>query len=115
MSTTLRRPPPEKKINSWVRPGVREMRASALRPVSALTRLDLPTLERPANAISTPRIGGNDAGVAAAATNCQSLANSRRPASISVRVKSPAGIEAQSIRTFGVVSGPAPGIHGFIG
>ena len=30
-----------------MRPGVCEMRASWLRPVSALIRLDLPTLERP--------------------------------------------------------------------
>src|SRR6185369_8483318 len=42
---------PSKKISSWVRPGVCEVRASALRPVSALIRLDLPTLERPAKAI----------------------------------------------------------------
>ena len=73
-------PPPVKKISSWVRPGVREVRASALRPVSALIRLDLPTLERPAKAISTPRIGGSEATELAAATKCQSPANSRRPA-----------------------------------
>ena len=48
-----------KKISSWVRPGVCEVRASALRPVSALIRLDLPTLERPAKAISMPCIGGS--------------------------------------------------------
>ena len=42
-----------------MRPGVCEVRASALRPVSALIRLDLPTLERPANATSTPAIGGS--------------------------------------------------------
>ena len=29
--------------------------------MSALIRLDLPTLERPANAISVPRIGGSEA------------------------------------------------------
>ena len=63
---------PVKKISSCVRPGVREVRASALRPVSALIRLDLPTLERPAKAISVPRIGGSDASEPAAATNCQS-------------------------------------------
>ena len=45
------RPPMSKKMSSCVRPGVCEVRARALRPVSALTRLDLPTLERPANAI----------------------------------------------------------------
>ena len=43
-----------KKLSSCVRPGVCEVRASVLRPVSALTRLDLPTLERPAKAISSP-------------------------------------------------------------
>ena len=48
-----------KKISSCVRPGVCEVRASARRPVSALIRLDLPTLERPAKAISMPRIGGS--------------------------------------------------------
>src|SRR6185437_435078 len=87
MSTTLRGPPPVKKINSWVRPGVREVRARFLRPVSALIRLDLPTLERPANAISTPRIGGSDTAEPAAAVNSQSPVNRRRPASISDAVK----------------------------
>src|ERR1700756_3118871 len=53
---------PPKKISSWVRPGVFEVRASARRPVRALIRLDLPTLERPANAISGPAIGGGDEG-----------------------------------------------------
>ena len=51
---------PVKNTSSWVRPGVFEVRASALRPVSALIRLDLPTLERPANAISMPRVLGSD-------------------------------------------------------
>src|SRR5215475_4434924 len=87
MSTRVRRPGPVKKITSWVRPGVCEVRASARRPVRALIRLDLPTLERPAKAISMPRIGGSAAAVPAAKTNCQSPANSLRPASISARVK----------------------------
>src|SRR5215213_5474167 len=77
----------EKKISSWVRPGVCEVRASALREVSALIRLDLPTLERPANAISTPRMGGSRSTVPTAALNCQSAANSFRPTSISDAVK----------------------------
>src|SRR4051812_28077635 len=51
-------------------------------------RLDLPTLDRPAHAISTPRIGGSTVGELAAATNCQSPANNLRPASISRWVKS---------------------------
>src|SRR5674476_1646089 len=86
MSTTLRVEPPVKKISSCVRPGVRDVRASALRLVSALTRLDLPTLERPAKAISTPRIGGSETYDEAAATKLHSPANRRRPSSISPRV-----------------------------
>src|SRR5438477_6649176 len=84
--STSRRPDlsgPWKKINSWVRPGVCEVRASALRPVSALIRLDLPTLERPANATSMPAIGGRVSIEGEAQTNCQSPANSFRPCSIS--------------------------------
>jgi hypothetical protein len=72
-----------KKTSSWVRPGVCDVRASARRPASALIRLDLPTLERPAKAISTPRIGGRASSPPPAAANCQSPANSLRPASIS--------------------------------
>src|SRR3954467_1385149 len=79
---------PVKKISSWVRPGVCEVRASALRPVSALMRLDLPTLERPAKAISVPRMGGSDSNELAAQMNSQSPANNLRPDSISALVKS---------------------------
>src|SRR6478672_3754982 len=86
MSTTLRLSPPLKKMSSCVRPGVREMRARFLRPVSALMRLDLPTLDRPAKAISTPRMEGSDTADPAAAIKRQSPANKRRPASISARV-----------------------------
>src|ERR1700751_3666757 len=71
------------KISSWVRPGVCEVRASIRRPVSALMRLDLPTLERPAKAISAPVVAGTAARESAAARNCQGVANSLRPASIS--------------------------------
>ena len=74
---------PSKKISSWVRPGVCEVRASALRPVSALIRLDLPTLERPAKATSMPAIGGSVSIEGEAQKNCQSPANSFRPCSIS--------------------------------
>ena len=45
-------------MSSCVRPGVCEVRASAWRPVSALTSDDLPTLERPAKAISGAPTGG---------------------------------------------------------
>src|SRR5206468_1047189 len=84
--STSRRPAlsgPSKKISSWVRPGVCEVRASALRPVSALIRLDLPTLERPANATSKPAIGGSVSIEGEAQTNFHSPAKSFRPASIS--------------------------------
>src|SRR5262245_19565352 len=86
MSTSVSLPGPAKKISSCVRPGVCEVRARALRPVSALIRLDLPTLERPANAISWPRIGGRTGSEPAAATNVHSPANSLRPDSISARL-----------------------------
>src|SRR5262249_36691001 len=78
-----------KKISSWVRPGVCEVRARLLRPVSALIREDLPTLERPAKAISRPAIGGRVSIEGEAQTNCQSPANSFRPASISFASMSP--------------------------
>src|SRR6478736_8780053 len=85
MSTRRSSPLPgtSKKISSWVRPGVCEVRASALRPVSALIRLDLPTLERPAKAISSPAIGGSVSVEGEAQMNCQSRVNSFRPVSIS--------------------------------
>src|ERR1039458_10016828 len=62
------------------------MRARFLRPVSALSRLDLPTLERPESAISVPRIGGSETAEPAAAAKPHSPANRCRPASISSRV-----------------------------
>src|SRR5712675_1625446 len=73
---------PSKKISSWVRPGVCEVRASALRPVRALIRLDLPTLERPAKATSMPAIGGSVSIEGEAQKNRQSPANNLRPCSI---------------------------------
>src|ERR1700722_2387358 len=53
------------------------MRARALRPVSALMRLDLPTLERPANAISGRSGDGIAPSSAAPATNSHGPANRR--------------------------------------
>src|SRR6478735_4091452 len=44
--------PTSKKLSSWVRPGVFDVRASALRFVSAFNSDDLPTFDRPANATS---------------------------------------------------------------
>jgi hypothetical protein len=99
MSTRVSFEGPVKKISSWVRPGVFEVRASARRPVSALMRLDLPTLERPAKAISTPRIGGSTSIDPAAQANCQSPANSLRPASVSARVKEEPAAGASSFMT----------------
>src|ERR1700743_1041700 len=52
------RPPRSKKLIWRVRPGVCETRAKVFRPVSALTRLDLPALERPTNATSGSLAGG---------------------------------------------------------
>src|SRR5689334_5291823 len=99
MSTSVRRSSAEKKISSWVRPGVLEVRANPFRLVSALIRLDLPTLERPAKANSKPFIAGSEAGIAAAATKRHSPANSLRPAPISLVVKARGGV--------GLVSGAA--------
>src|SRR4030081_3857424 len=92
MSTRVSGPLDAKKINSWVRPGVFEVRASALRLVSALIRLDLPTFERPANAISMPAIGGSDSKEAAADRKPHSAANSLRPVSVSSSVNADADI-----------------------
>src|SRR5215467_1121398 len=109
MSTSIGGAGPAKKMSSWVRPGVCEVRASAFLPVSALIRLDLPTLERPANAISMPRIGGKAAIALAAATKRQSPANSLRPRSISSGVNCRVGKGAGTVRPLGKVSrAPCP-------
>src|SRR5215213_10536983 len=97
MSTRVRLGSAAKKINSWVRPGVCEVRASALRPVNALIRLDLPTLERPAKAISTPRILGNDSSELAAVAKSHGCANSRRPASRSADENSDAALTPDTL------------------
>src|SRR5215470_4407971 len=93
MSTRFSGPAAVKKISSWVRPGVCEVRASALRFVSALIRLDLPTLERPANAISTPAVGGSDSNDAAADRNRHSAPKSLRPVSLSSAVNEDVDID----------------------
>src|SRR5947209_19196322 len=102
--STRRRPEsvgPSKKISSWVRPGVCEVRASALRPVSALIRLDLPTLERPAKAISRPAIGGSDSTEGAAQMKRQSPAKMRRPCSTS---SGAASLSISPLRSLGLVA-----------
>src|SRR5690242_15194041 len=101
MSTSVSGPAAAKKISSWVRPGVCEVRASALRLVSALMRLDLPTLERPANAISTPSIGGSDSNDAAADRKRHSAANSLRPVSLSSAVNEDVTIAARDSKVSG--------------
>src|SRR4051794_40270197 len=109
--STSRRPllsGPSKKISSWVRPGVCEVRASALRPVSALMREDLPTLERPANATSSPAIGGSVSMEGEAQIKCQSPANSFRPCSISFASGSAV---MRACFPFTVMAGLVPAIH----
>src|SRR5271168_4530022 len=98
MSTRISSLGPLKKINSWVRPGVLEVRAKALRPVSALMRLDLPTLDRPANAISGAAIPGSDLSELAAVAKFHSPANSRRPMSSSVLENSPSMLRNRHMR-----------------
>src|SRR3546814_9480669 len=56
------------------------MRARVRRPVSALIRLDLPTLERPAKAISVRLMGGSAGRFVTPATKRHSWANSLLPA-----------------------------------
>src|SRR3981189_1261670 len=92
MSTSVSGPAPVKKISSWVRPGVLEVRANALRLVSALIRLDLPTLERPAKAISTPSGGGSDSSEEAADRKRHSAANRFRDVSLSSELNASADI-----------------------
>src|SRR5262245_57611608 len=99
MSTRVSGEGQVKKMSSWVRPGVCDVRASALRPVSALIRLDLPTLERPAKAISWPRIGGNAGNEPAAQLNCQSPAKSLRPDSISSELEARGAAGAKVLMT----------------
>ena len=73
--------PSVKKLISWVRPGVFEARASALRPVSALIRLDLPTFERPAKQTSARSAGGSPSMATTPLRKSTGPAKSRRPAS----------------------------------
>src|SRR5215207_1546347 len=81
MSTRVSRPAISKKLSCCVRPGVCDVRASALRPVNALRRLDLPTFERPANEISTPCMGGRLSMALAAHLKSAAPAKSLRPGS----------------------------------
>ena len=69
-------------MSSCVRPGVCDVRARLVRPVSALMSEDLPTFERPAKAISGAPTGGRPSERAAAKKNSHGPANSLRPASV---------------------------------
>ena len=60
----------EKKLISWVRPGVLLVRAVFRLWVSALMALDLPALERPAKATSRPESGGHSLMEGALLRNC---------------------------------------------
>src|ERR1700692_1073177 len=106
MSVSTSRPEPPKKISCWVRPGVFEVRASARRPVSALIKLDLPTLERPANAISGALIGSTESTEPAAEMKSHAPANKSRPPSISAAEKSAMVSALRSAAVCRDVTGP---------
>src|SRR5690606_4691756 len=64
-----------KKLISWVFPGVADTRATCVRvrPSSRLMRLDLPTFDRPENAICGREPGGGAPGFAIAPTKSTDL------------------------------------------
>src|SRR6185437_13137641 len=83
MSTILSGASADSKIlSSCVRPGVFEVRARLPLPVKALISDDLPTLERPAKAISVRSMGGKSAIRTQPFTKTKGRAKSNRPASI---------------------------------
>ena len=63
----------EKKLIVWVRPGVELVFTKFLRPNNIFIREDLPTLERPENAISGLSGGGYWEGFTALVTNSADL------------------------------------------
>ena len=72
----------EKKFISWVRPGVLEALASPFLPVSALIRLDFPTLERPEKQTSILSGVGNPCISTTPLIKFASLENNLRPSSL---------------------------------
>src|SRR6201999_4083229 len=86
--TSISRPPRSKKLIWRVAPGVWETRARLLRPVSALTRLDLPALERPTKATSLSFSGGKFSAEVAPQTKSQAPAKSLRAASAAASASS---------------------------
>src|ERR1700722_17656697 len=99
MSTRRARPLRSKKMSSCVRPGVRDVRASAVRPVSALTSEDLPTFERPAEAISGAPTGGQ---AVSARRREDEFAGAREQFAPGLR---PVGRDRRSAHTLGVFAG----------
>src|SRR5690606_10624205 len=83
MSTSWNRvgSPTSKKFNSCVRPGVTDVRAIALRPVTALMSELLPTFERPAKATSGKSASGRKSSEGAESRNSTRPENSRRASS----------------------------------
>src|SRR5215207_2299899 len=79
-----------KKFSACVRSGILEVRAKPFSPTSALMRLDLPTLERPAKATSGGPWTGSAARFGAESTKRQGIAKRRRVSS------------AESVRWLGI-------------
>src|SRR5690606_10014965 len=70
------KPPGTTKFSSWVPPGVFDVRARPRVPVTALISDDLPTLDRPASAVSGGPSGGRCSIDGTPRMNCQGLPNS---------------------------------------
>src|SRR4029450_6318164 len=98
--------PSTKKLSSRVRPGVTDTRARLVRPVSALRRLDLPTLDRPAKATSARPSRGRSATRVTPLTKVQGPLNSASPLARSAEVNAGSSI---------VIAGLDPGIQGLRG
>src|SRR5581483_4401081 len=79
-------PGASKKLSSCVRPGVLEARARPRCRTSALNRVDLPTFDRPAKAISRWSSAGRNCRSGTLLRKRHGRANSASPAAISSRV-----------------------------
>src|SRR5262249_34199139 len=99
-----------KKTIPRVRPGVFDVRASARRPASRLSSVDLPTFERPANAISGAPGGGRPRRSRASARNVAATTSGGRGADspgIGLRVASVA--MRSGLKLVGLTGGIATG------
>src|SRR5687768_7003120 len=87
MSTRVSSPefPRLKKFSSRVRPGVTDTRARLFCPVSALFRLDFPTLDRPAKVTSGGPPCGSPSALFTPLMKLQGARNSASPLAISLR------------------------------